>query len=226
MPAFNPEVQADQLNTAEVDFDEELVAQHKGLKFKLHFASRPGQQVVVTGSSKSLGSWDLQQALPLTWQEGHVWTNTEAVEVAPDEDIEYKYVVTSEQQPRVLWCQGQNLALKVPSTGQTWTLQDSWSPSTNQVLQEGLADDACLASNCLHDPANGGGSFPVAIPFKCFLCGHCSQPELHVSMQHHGVEDCPLHLSSQDAEERFLKFIKPSDEFDIAPDVSMMDTDA
>ncbi|EFJ47363.1 hypothetical protein VOLCADRAFT_92162 [Volvox carteri f. nagariensis] len=36
-----------------------------------HFVTKPGQQLFLSGSSRELGEWDPQLALPLEWREGH-----------------------------------------------------------------------------------------------------------------------------------------------------------
>ena len=39
---------------------------------KLHVS--PGDTVLLVGSDASIGSWDLQSAVPLTWSDGDVWS--------------------------------------------------------------------------------------------------------------------------------------------------------
>ena len=54
-----------------------------------------GQRLVVTGSSKELGMWDLDDALPLECCDLNRWRAT--IECECTETVYYKYVVVDEQ---------------------------------------------------------------------------------------------------------------------------------
>jgi hypothetical protein len=41
-----------------------------------------------------------------SWQDGHIWSHMQQVMVQGGEEVEYKYVVESQQPQQVLWCQG------------------------------------------------------------------------------------------------------------------------
>jgi hypothetical protein len=54
-----------------------------------------GQHVVLVGSHPSLGSWSLDDALPMMWTDGHVWKAS--IELPPDSmDLEYKVRLLAE----------------------------------------------------------------------------------------------------------------------------------
>lgn len=52
-----------------------------------------GQEVLLVGSVKALGDWDLATAVPLTWEEGHRWTAS--VEMPAGEEVQFKFVVAN-----------------------------------------------------------------------------------------------------------------------------------
>lgn len=54
---------------------------------QVHF----GQQVLLVGSVKELGGWDLATAVPLSWAEGHCWTASVAMPAG--EEVQFKFVV-------------------------------------------------------------------------------------------------------------------------------------
>jgi hypothetical protein len=68
-----------------------------------------GQDVVLVGSHATMGSWSIDDALPLQWTDGHVWRAS--VELPPDcAEVEYKV------RPR---CQtGRSTPLALPLCGQ------------------------------------------------------------------------------------------------------------
>lgn len=43
------------------------------VRFNIRLKVEFGQQLVVVGSCNSLGSWNVDNAIRLNWQEGHVW---------------------------------------------------------------------------------------------------------------------------------------------------------
>lgn len=52
-------------------------------------ATKLGQDVVLVGSHPTMGSWSIDDALPLQWTDGHVWRAS--IELPPDcAEVEYK----------------------------------------------------------------------------------------------------------------------------------------
>jgi hypothetical protein len=47
--------------------------------------------VLLVGSVKELGGWDLATAAPLSWAEGHCWTASVAMPAG--EEVQFKFVV-------------------------------------------------------------------------------------------------------------------------------------
>lgn len=55
----------------------------------VHIPTKPGQDVVLVGSHPTMGSWSVDDALPLQWTDGHVWRAS--IELPPDcPEVEYK----------------------------------------------------------------------------------------------------------------------------------------
>ncbi len=42
--------------------------------FKLQYRCNFGQNMCITGVATTLGSWDVEQAVPLEWTDGDVWS--------------------------------------------------------------------------------------------------------------------------------------------------------
>lgn len=67
--------------------------------------TKPGQWVVLVGGHPALGSWDVANALPMSWSDGHVWKGS--VELPADTlDLQYKAVLCSND--KQVWEKGSN----------------------------------------------------------------------------------------------------------------------
>lgn len=40
---------------------------------RVHLSTQCGQSVVLVGSHPTLGSWSVDDAVPLEWTDGHIW---------------------------------------------------------------------------------------------------------------------------------------------------------
>lgn len=62
---------------------------HAQVDVHIHIPTRPGQEVVLVGSHPQLGSWSMDDAVPLKWSDGHVWRTS--IELPADcSSFEYK----------------------------------------------------------------------------------------------------------------------------------------
>jgi hypothetical protein len=43
------------------------------VRFNIKVKAEFGQALMVVGSCATLGNWNIEQAVRLVWQEGHVW---------------------------------------------------------------------------------------------------------------------------------------------------------
>jgi hypothetical protein len=65
-----------------------------------------GEQVLLTGSHDSLGSWNIAAAAPMKWTQGHIWKLELELEPSVDK-LEYKAVL-QQANIQVVWEKGQN----------------------------------------------------------------------------------------------------------------------
>merc|ERR1711933_716040 len=70
--------------------------------FKLPHRVKFGQEVVLVGDDKALGSWSVSKGKKLEWQEGDMWQAT--VDLPRDTSIQYKYAVSNIED--TTWMQG------------------------------------------------------------------------------------------------------------------------
>lgn len=50
-----------------------MLASGTPVRFNIRVRCEFGQQLVVVGSCAALGAWNVDNAVRLTWQEGHIW---------------------------------------------------------------------------------------------------------------------------------------------------------
>ncbi|GMH42223.1 hypothetical protein BSKO_10142 [Bryopsis sp. KO-2023] len=81
-----------------------------------------GQTVKVVGGAESLGSWQPDVAVPLTWMEGDVWTVDMELPSGP---YEYKYLVIDGDGTLLEWYPGENLLADVTTDGVS--LENQWT---------------------------------------------------------------------------------------------------
>merc|ERR1711959_2273 len=89
--------------------------------FKLPQRVKFGQEVVLVGDDKALGSWSVSKGKKLEWQEGDMWQAT--VDLPCDTSIQYKYAVSNIED--TTWMQGNNFVVDVPSFGSVLA-EDVW----------------------------------------------------------------------------------------------------
>lgn len=129
--------------------------------FQVHKCCEFGRRVAVVGSLPGLGSWSSLEALPLEWNDGHIWTGSITVPLddiirARDgsEDtisfrpssVEYKYIVQSSVHPldesQVEWMPGDNLHIPALEYGTTaLTVQDTWGYGYREIQFERMAEE-------------------------------------------------------------------------------------
>ena len=61
--------------------------------FSINYNSSYGEEVAVLGSLSKLGLWQLNGALPLSWNEGNVWTGEINIEDDDWQNFEFKFIV-------------------------------------------------------------------------------------------------------------------------------------
>ncbi|WIA42683.1 hypothetical protein OEZ86_008641 [Tetradesmus obliquus] len=89
-----------------------ILAAGTPVRFNIRLQVEWGQHLLVVGSCASLGAWNVDNAVRLTWQEGNVWEAS--VELPAGELVEYKYVVRNSDTSVDKWQPGDNLGMEVP----------------------------------------------------------------------------------------------------------------
>jgi len=104
-------------------------------KFQIKRTINFGEELRLVGSHKTMGAWDITQAMTLNWGEGDVWTTAD-VELPVDGVYIYKFAVVPSGQPgKVLeWQQGNNQVLTLsPDDHPRLWVYDNWSGNPNQA---------------------------------------------------------------------------------------------
>ena len=88
---------ADMISRAEtLAFEEEHEKAITTIEFRIQRRVQFGQGVMLVGSVRELGSWDIARGITLDWSEGDLWTGTVSVKRADVGRLEYKYIVKSD----------------------------------------------------------------------------------------------------------------------------------
>ena len=105
------------------------------IQFNIHYETRPGQRLRVSGSVEELGNWNVDKALLLDFQPGGYWTGTLHFEPG-NKVLQYRYVLT-EDSGKVLneWGEVREVDLKTGAFPvryhfDTW----NWPPAEERVF--------------------------------------------------------------------------------------------
>ena len=92
--------------------------------FEMQYSAFLGEEIVVIGQHRRLGSWDHNQGVKLTWSEGDVWRGT--VSLPPDEVYNYKYVIV--RNGACTWETGANRTISVDAedADEGLAIHDAW----------------------------------------------------------------------------------------------------
>ncbi len=105
------------------------------VSFKIHYQTKPGEQLCVCGSGNYLGNWDITKALKLNYQQGGVWTNVIELTKA-EKSIEYKYLLINDNGD-IIWEWGPARKLNLEQFTFSFVhLLDTWffPPNDQKVL--------------------------------------------------------------------------------------------
>lgn len=102
------------------------------VKFEIKVETKVGQRVAMVGS---WNDWSVEDAFPMRWTEGNIWTVTTPIHA--DDAYEYKYVIIDDKNPDPLtnatWQYGNNrtLALQLSLHDEVVLVEvtDSWIPN-------------------------------------------------------------------------------------------------
>lgn len=94
------------------------------LQFYIHYNTQPGQGIYVVGSSKSLGNWEEDKALPLHYSSNGHWKGSVSIEETGP--VTYKYILKQENGPNH-WEWGANRIITIKEgAGKEYLLFDTW----------------------------------------------------------------------------------------------------
>lgn len=98
------------------------------VKFGVKYETKFGQELKVVGNIAELGNWNVNDGLIMKWTEGSFWTAS--IKIVPNskiENIEYKYVLTSNSSNAHIWEPGKNHSVQISSdTLRELQLTDAW----------------------------------------------------------------------------------------------------
>lgn len=101
-----------------------------------------GEQICLVGSGSPFGEWDVSRALSMTWSDGHVWKADLDVELEPEFELQYKYVIMGEDVGVVTWMSGDNIPLRLPKTDKEevscMRICDAWDGSYRDVAWDSV----------------------------------------------------------------------------------------
>ncbi|KAG2431415.1 hypothetical protein HXX76_009430 [Chlamydomonas incerta] len=103
------------------------------VRFCLKYRTSYGQSVKIIGSHPSLGNWDINKALVLSWTDGDRWVAT--IELPAGSVYEYKYVlVDHDGRSALAWQGGSNSVLAIGDQDEQGVeVQDNWHNNPGQA---------------------------------------------------------------------------------------------
>ncbi|CAA6656744.1 unnamed protein product [Spirodela intermedia] len=103
------------------------------VKFTLQKSCRFGEQFLLLGAGTSLGQWDVANAIPLEWSDGHVWITEMGLPV--EEEIKFKFV-RRELSGKLAWQPGPDRILRTWETTNTIIVAGEWENADDQKIKE------------------------------------------------------------------------------------------
>ncbi|KDP24469.1 hypothetical protein JCGZ_25033 [Jatropha curcas] len=152
--SFSTKSQQTDLETVETQNQETDQSKTVHVKVQLKKECSFGEQFAMVGNDPIFGVWDPENAIPLNWSDGHVWTLD--LDIPIGKSIEFKFIlkqITGE----VLWQPGPDRILKTWETKNTIVLLEDWE---DYALQELLEDEPITSGN--EDPIFGTEMLIVA----------------------------------------------------------------
>ncbi|OAY43702.1 hypothetical protein MANES_08G091100v8 [Manihot esculenta] len=105
------------------------------VKFHLNKECSFGEQFALVGDDQMFGMWDPENAIPLNWSEGHVWTLE--LDIPIGKFVHFKFILR-EITGEILWQPGPDRILKTWETKNTIVVSEDWEDAAfQQVIEEG-----------------------------------------------------------------------------------------
>ncbi|CAJ1805104.1 unnamed protein product [Sphenostylis stenocarpa] len=104
------------------------------VKFQLHRNCKYGEQFLVVGNDPMFGSWNPENAVPMSWSEGHVWTAEMGVPVGK---FQFK-IILKRREGDIVWQPGPDRFVQTWEAMNRITVSEDWE---NAQLQKVTDDD-------------------------------------------------------------------------------------
>lgn len=113
--------------------DEYKTAQTVRVSFQLQRECSFGQHFLIVGDDPVLGLWDPNNAIPLTWSDGHIWTID--LDIPIGKCIKFKFVM-QESNGVFLWQPGPDRMLECFETDKMITIFEDWeNPDYRRIVE-------------------------------------------------------------------------------------------
>ncbi|MFS7904535.1 putative glucan 1,4-alpha-glucosidase [Helianthus anomalus] len=111
----------------------EAETQTVGVHFQLRRECSFGQNFLITGDHPILGLWDPNNAVPLTWSDGHIWTVH--LDIPIGKCIKFKLIM-QESDGKYVWQPGPDRVLECFQTEKIITLCEDWeNPDSRTIIE-------------------------------------------------------------------------------------------
>ncbi|KAI9153225.1 hypothetical protein LWI28_008000 [Acer negundo] len=107
------------------------------VRFQLQKECKFGEQFLIVGDDPMFGLWDPENAIPLNWSDGHVWTVE--LDIPVGKSIQFKFVL-KDRTGNMLWQPGPDRIFQTWETDNTITICEDWENAEYQKISEGDGD--------------------------------------------------------------------------------------
>ncbi|GMI71413.1 hypothetical protein like AT5G01260 [Hibiscus trionum] len=133
--SLSPDSQA-YLENTETQPEQEIPSKTINVKFQLQKECSFGEHFFIVGDHPTVGLWDPESAVPLTWSEGHVWTAE--LDMPVGVSIQFKFILKTST-GKLLWQPDPDRIFESYETKNTIIVCEDWGKAENQkVIEEEL----------------------------------------------------------------------------------------
>ncbi|KAL5550315.1 hypothetical protein UlMin_000491 [Ulmus minor] len=131
---LTPKTQVD-LDAADADDQSEETYSSKKVhvKFRLEKECLFGEHFFLVGNDPLLGLWSPENAIPLNWSDGHVWSVE--LDIPVGKPINFKFIL-KRSTGEILWQPGPNRVLQTWETNNTIIVSEDWQNAEFQKISE------------------------------------------------------------------------------------------
>ncbi|XVF55112.1 hypothetical protein PTKIN_Ptkin06aG0010000 [Pterospermum kingtungense] len=122
-----------ELETAKTRPEEENPSKTAYVKFQLQKKCLFGDHIFVVGDHPMFGLWDPENAVPLTWSEGHVWSLE--LDIPVGVPIQFKFILKT-RTGNLVWQPGPDRVFKSWETEKKIIICEDWEEAEYQKLLE------------------------------------------------------------------------------------------